>query len=260
MIRGHEDSRGFAARPSQSSRRAAFSLLELLIVLCIIGVVIALLLPARRSAGPAARRTQCKNNLKQIGLALHNYADVHGSFPPAYTVDEEGRPLHSWRTLILPYVDQGPLYNSIDLSKPWDDPVNTAAANACPSAYRCPSADVPPTHTLYLGLVSQTGCFHPTEGRRLSDITGDPGDALMVIEVSPDSAVPWMAPQDTDGRFVRTFGKETTFAHEGGTHATFADGSVRMLLEDMPQAERQKLLTAAAPRPAANSPPATASR
>lgn len=260
MITGHEGSWGFAARPSQSSSRTGFSLLELLIVICIIGVVIALLLPARRSAGPAARRTQCKNNLRQIGLALHNYADVYGSFPPAYTVDEEGRPLHSWRTLILPYVDQGPLYNSIDLSKPWDDPVNAAAANACPSAYRCPSADVPPTHTLYLGVVSETSCLHPTEGRPLSDIPGDPADALMVIDVSPDSAVHWMAPQDTDGQFVMTFGKGPQLAHEGGAHALFADGSVRMLSSEMPPEERRKLLTAAAPRPAADAARATASR
>jgi prepilin-type processing-associated H-X9-DG protein len=260
MIRGHEDSLEFAARPPQLSKRASFSLLELLVVLCIIGVVVALLLPATRSARPAARRTQCRNNLHLIGLALHNYADVYHTFPPAYTVDEEGRPLHSWRTLILPFIDHQPLYATIDLSKPWDDPANAAAANACPSVYRCPSADVPPTHTLYLGLVSPTGCFHPTEGRPLSEITGDPADALMVIEVSLESAVLWMAPQDTDGRFVRTFGKETTFAHEGGTHATFADGSVRMLSSEMSPEERRKLLTAAAPRPAAAPAPATASR
>src|SRR5260370_743998 len=68
------------------------------------GVVIALLLPQTSSREPA-RRSQCKNNLKQIGLALHNYHDVYGSFPPAYFVDASGKPMHSWRVLILPFLD-----------------------------------------------------------------------------------------------------------------------------------------------------------
>src|SRR4029453_12945484 len=71
---------------------------------------VALLLPAVQQAREAARRTQCKNNLKQIGLALHNYADVYGSFPPAYIADETDKPMHSWRVLILPFLDQDQLY------------------------------------------------------------------------------------------------------------------------------------------------------
>ena len=79
-------------------------------------LVIALMLPAQRRAREPARRSQCKNNLKQIGLALHNYHETYGAFPPAYTVDADGKRLHSWRTLILPYLDQAPLYDKIDFS------------------------------------------------------------------------------------------------------------------------------------------------
>ena len=67
------------------------------------------------------------NNLKQIALALLNYEQAHHALPPAYTVDAQGRPLHSWRTLILPYLDQESLYQTIDLSKPWNDPANAKA-------------------------------------------------------------------------------------------------------------------------------------
>ena len=70
---------------------------------------------------------QCANNLKQIALALRNYESVYHALPPAYTVDAEGKPLHSWRTLILPYLEQQALYDKIDLSKPWDDPANKEA-------------------------------------------------------------------------------------------------------------------------------------
>src|SRR5438552_2302923 len=88
--------------PKSRSGRG-FTLIELLVVLAIIALLLALLLPATRSAGPAARRAQCVNNLKQIALALYEYEQVHKSLPPAYTVDPKGRPLHSWRSLILPY-------------------------------------------------------------------------------------------------------------------------------------------------------------
>ena len=91
-------------KPSSGAR---FTLVGFLGVLGIIALVIALLLPlARNGAGPAARRAQCTNNLKQIALALHNYEQAYKALPPAYTVDAEGRPLHSWRTLILPYLEE----------------------------------------------------------------------------------------------------------------------------------------------------------
>src|SRR6185369_10304139 len=118
-----------------------------------------------------SRRMQCSNNLRQIALALQNYESTYHALPPAYTVDAEGKPLHSWRTLLLPYLDQAPLYNTIDLSKPWDDPVNTKASNMPMPVYNCPSDVGPQTHTVYLASVGSTGCFCPTEPRRLSEIT-----------------------------------------------------------------------------------------
>src|SRR5262249_32690557 len=113
--------------PKPSSGRS-LTLGKLLLGVATIAVMIALLLPAYRSAGPAARRAQCTNNLKQIALALHNYVQDHKALPPAYTMDTNGRPLHSWRTLILPYLEQRSLYEKIDLSKPWNDPVNATAS------------------------------------------------------------------------------------------------------------------------------------
>jgi type II secretory pathway pseudopilin PulG len=84
--------------------RLGFRLIELLVVVGLIGLLIAMLLPAVRTSGEAGRRFSCSNNLKQIALALHNYHDEFGSFPPVYTVDDAGTRLHSWRTLILPYM------------------------------------------------------------------------------------------------------------------------------------------------------------
>ena len=94
-------------------RRRAFTLIELLVVIAIIAVLIALLLPAVQQARESARRTQCKNNLKQLGLALHNYHDTHNFFPPGNVASQVGGWGPSWWIFILPYIDQAPVYSSL---------------------------------------------------------------------------------------------------------------------------------------------------
>lgn len=97
-------------------RRSGFTLIELLVVIAIIAILISLLLPAVQQAREAARRSTCKNNLKQIGLALHNYHETYGMFPIGGTGDRDLPPRVSWQVRILPYVDQATLYNQIDMS------------------------------------------------------------------------------------------------------------------------------------------------
>jgi prepilin-type N-terminal cleavage/methylation domain-containing protein/prepilin-type processing-associated H-X9-DG protein len=231
-----------ALHPAAKPRRG-FTLVELLVVLAVIGMLLALLLPATRSARPAARRTQCRNNLKQIALALHNYADKYQSLPPAYTVDASGRPLHSWRTLILPYLDQAALYNRIDFSKPWDDPANAEAFQTSLPVYRCPEATSAANHTTYLVVVAPEACFRPGEGRRLSEITDDHGKTLLVIETDTAHAVPWMAPHDADEKLVLGFGPKSGLGHSGGTQAAFVDGSTGFLRADTPAFDRRALIS-----------------
>jgi prepilin-type N-terminal cleavage/methylation domain-containing protein len=132
--------------PSDFPRRAArpaFTLIELLVVIAIIAVLIALLLPAVQQAREAARRTQCKNNLKQLGLALHNYHDSLNVFPFGSTYASSGPnygPKHTWVEYILPYVDQAPLYNQLNFSANNDAGNNqTLLANQIFPFVGCPS-------------------------------------------------------------------------------------------------------------------------
>jgi prepilin-type processing-associated H-X9-DG protein len=228
--------------PKPSTTRGS-RLLESLAVLGILVLLIALLLPATRSSREAARRSQCVNNLKDIALALRNYEETHKALPPAFSVDAKGRPLHSWRTLILPYLEQGGLYQTIDLTKPWDDPANARAMEAIPSVYRCPSAVGPPGMTAYLAVVSPRGCLAPGRSRPLAEITDPHDSTLMLIEAGDVDAVPWMAPVDASESLVLGLGPSKKLHHSGGMNACLVDGSVRFLKASIPARVRRALMT-----------------
>jgi type II secretory pathway pseudopilin PulG len=230
------------AIPKPKSGRG-FRLVKVVVALGIIALLIALLLPATRSARSAARRAQCVNNLKQIALALHNYEQAYKALPPAYTVDAKGRPLHSWRTLILPFLEQEPLYQTIDLSKPWNDSANANALETFLPAFRCPEALGPRNTTTYLAIVAPNGCLIPKESRRLAEITDAHDLTLMVIEAGEDNAVPWMAPIDANDSFVMSIGPATKLHHAGGTNACVVAGHVLFLKANTPADVRRALIS-----------------
>ena len=141
------------ARCADMRRRRGFTLIELLVVIAIIGVLIALLLPAVQAAREAARRSQCVNNLKQMGLALENYHDALGCFPMSYCakfpfVDGATDTANGWgwQTMILPQMEQGTLFSAVNFSLPVEGPQNTTVIQTRISSYLCPS-DIPPQRT-----------------------------------------------------------------------------------------------------------------
>lgn len=125
-------------------RRPAFTLIELLVVISIIGVLVALLLPAVQQAREAARRMSCRNNLHQIAIALHNYLDVNSKFPPSFAIEHGtvlGSNNGSWSIhgRILPHLDQRNAFGKVDLQRPWDQQLNTGVPTSRIATYLCPS-------------------------------------------------------------------------------------------------------------------------
>lgn len=211
------------------------TLLEVLVVVLIIGLMIGLLVPWCSHGRNPARRTQCRNNLKQIGLALLNYHDVYGSFPPAIIRNEDGKPMHSWRVLILPYLEQTVFYNAYRFDEPWDSPHNRTLAQYVPDVYLCPADQPlrPAWRTNYVAIMGDETAW-PTSGvRGRSEITDGLDETILVVEVA-GSGIHWMEPRDLHVLQMTTLinpaaGQGISSRHPGGANILFADGTVRFL-------------------------------
>lgn len=219
----------------------------LVLAVPVIGVLVALLLPAMSGAGGAARRAQCSNNLKQIGLALHNYHDTYKCFPPAVITDEEGNPRRSWRVAILPYLDQAYLYEQWDSNEAWDGPNNSILRYTSIPTYRCPSdSGGDPLETSYVMITGQldsdgrlctTIGGQPNEGTRIANIVDGTSNTVIVVEVV-NSGIPWSEPRDLSIEELEMLINGPSQAgigslHPGGAQVLMADGSVRFLTEDV---------------------------
>jgi prepilin-type N-terminal cleavage/methylation domain-containing protein len=177
-------SHGVSPSFSDVMKRAAFTLIELLVVIAVIAILMALLLPAVQQAREAARRTQRRNNLKQLGLALHNYADAFKAFPPGRQVyvspgDDGSQGANSGATTgqgscfsafaqLLPQLDLGPLYNQINFNRGPDTAANDRISAAQPTVFLCPSDGLPTT-----GFVLTTGNNNTNNGPEILNYTAD---------------------------------------------------------------------------------------
>ena len=211
----------------------------------VVGMGVAFLLPAVQAARQAARRMQCTNNIKQILLAIHNHHDAQRGLPPLYTVDENDKPLHSWRVLILPYIEQQALYQQIRLDEPWDSEYNKRFHNVIIPIYACPSNSITDTgkncvysvighHSVLAGEAIRPGL--PGQGGRPRDtfarIADGTSNTIAIVEVKEPFC--WMDPTaditlDELVKGINTREGRVGSNHTGGINVGMFDGSVHFI-------------------------------
>ena len=196
-----------------------------------------MLLPAVNASREAARRAQCVNSLKQIALAMHNYAAAKGSFPPAILYGPDGKTPHSWRVALLPYLEANDVYSQYKFDEPWDGPNNRKLLARMPAFFACPDDGqaVPSHFTSYFVPTGPATLFPDSkEGTKLEEILDGLSNTILVVEARRE--VPWTKPEDIpfpvallDGTNQIKPLPKLGGLHPGGFNATFADGAVKFL-------------------------------
>jgi prepilin-type N-terminal cleavage/methylation domain-containing protein len=211
--------------------RRAFTLVELLVVIAIIGLLVALLLPAIQAARESARKTSCRNNLHQIGVAIHNYESAFRKLPPGYKFASSpaGNALgHSWTDMVLPFMELASIHDRIDFKKPIFDPVNAAIREVHIESLLCPTDDLSPNGFVEMGTERYAmACYVANFGtpdldedqEQKNDPTGRPwgpfyrNSATKLKEITDGTAKTLMVGERQNGLFrhAGTHGVHTTY-------------------------------------------------
>ena len=237
-----------AVAPKSNSKLIIIIVLIVLAVMALpcCGILGGLLLPAITAAKEASARVTCDNQIRQLGVALLNYEFAYGSLPPAYTVDAQGNRLHSWRTFILPFMEQHALYQQIDLKKPWDDPVNAAARGTLVEGYSCPSAPGQANATAYVVITGAETAFAGEKPTALREVSDGMSNTLLVTELPvSDQSIHWMEPRDlTLDEFLDLVADaQRDSNHFGGFHVIFGDGRSDFILRTTDRDRLRAMIT-----------------
>lgn len=226
-----------------------FSCRSLLIAVTILAVLIAATVTLIRQNRLAGQRIHCKNNLRAIGVALANYYDVYKKFPCAVTYAEDGTPLHSWRTAIMPYITSEMQLRGYSYREPWNGPANRLLGTSEASWFRCPSA--PSTQdamcTNYVMLIDDRPGQPNGPPNRPGSVPLRPNqnNSVIVIEIA-DSDIHWMEPRDVLlselSMQINDRTRRSIASYHGGAYVVHADGSPEMLDESSTEARIRLLL------------------
>lgn len=162
-----------------------------------------------RQARRMAIGTSSQGRLNQLSMALHNYHDTYGQFPPAFVADENGKPIHSWRVLILPFIEEQQLYKEYRFDEPWDGPHNVTLSNRMPVAFHSPSEPPSKSHTNLVVITGPQTIFPGSRSTCLDDIRDGQENTILLTEVG-NSMIPWLAPQDLSAETMSFRVKDST--------------------------------------------------
>ncbi|MEM6366407.1 MAG: DUF1559 domain-containing protein, partial [Planctomycetota bacterium] len=210
-----------------------------------VGVLTGLLLPAVQAARTASRRMADSNQMKQIGLAMHNHHSAFKKLPDRAIRDSSGKPLLSWRVKILPFIEQQALYEQFHLDEPWDSPHNIKLLDQMPDTYAVPGLVSVGGKTVYQVPVNDKCIFRTEAGDpKFREVTDGLSNTIMVLQTNPSAAVPWTKPADLEvdlNQPLRNLGR----THRNGFHVLMGDGAVRFFTSTIDSDLFGKLLTRA---------------
>lgn len=248
-----------------NTNRSGFTIIELLVTIAIIGILMAIAVPAVQKARESARSSQCKNNLRQFGIGLSGHESTYGKLPPGRDAQHGWN--HSWATAILPYLEQAELYEMYDWKQAWDAPTNESVADADVRIFRCPSAlddwngktDYGGNYGSSLtglkpgfqsGFAWESGTLPPINIQmpgiyrhgavRYGEVRDGASQTFLVLEDADRPAEEggmWANGHNCfahdQGPVNATVSNEIFSRHAGGAFGLLADGSVRLLSESM---------------------------
>ena len=162
-----------------------------------------------------------ENNLKQLALAMHNYSENNGTFPPAFHTDKDGKPLLSWRVMILPYIEGAELYNEFKLNEPWDGPNNKKLLERMPKVFAV--GDKTGSNTYYRVFHGKGAAFEGAKGMKIADFTDGTSNTFLIVEA--DTPVPWTKPEELEFDAKKELPK--LGIDKDNFYAVFADGLVK---------------------------------
>jgi hypothetical protein len=238
----------FAAFRINRAKRPKDAIADVMILIAIGIICPGLLLSAISSPRGAIMRAACMNNLKQIGLALHNYHDTNNNFPPANVCDKNGKALFSWRVEILPMLDNDSLYNALNKDEPWNSPNNIKQLNRTIPLYKCPSggSENVDFSTNYIAIIGPGTAWREDGLVKLTDLPDGGSHTVMALE-SINSGVHWAEPRDlTVEEAIEGLktgkGLRISTAHPSVIQVLLADGAVRSIPAQMSISVWEKLL------------------
>jgi type II secretory pathway pseudopilin PulG len=238
--------------------------IECLVVLAIVVLVVALLFPPAISETEPRHHSACRQQLHRLGLALRAYCDAYGSFPPAYVADADGYPMHSWRVLILPFLEQQEIYDQYRFDEPWNGPHNAELQERTKPAlhglFTCPNENWSqrPRTVSYLAVVGSDAAWPGPRGRTQAELSGKRADTAQIVEVH-DSGIQPFEPRDLNfdsmcfgindpshcgiraPHYHRTYWTKSIASRFA--QALFADGTVREITEVTPARLVRAMLT-----------------
>ena len=231
--------------PSSRRKKVGFGILYFAVA---VGVAVFLGMVAQKLRSDSQLH-QCQDNLRLIEIGFLNYHDAFKHFPPAITRDADGKPMHSWRISLVPFLQSGPTYSLYNKKEPWNGPNNSKLTDQMPEWYRCPTSTGGPYETNDVVVVGDQTAFPGCRAISFREITDGTSKTITVVEVA-NSGIPWLEPRDLSLEEALKginpkddHGLCISSNHPGGANVGYGDAHVEFLENSTTPEKLKKLLT-----------------